>query len=197
MKKTLAFILVCALLVSAFTLTAFAGTDRVGGTTGTTSGEFTGGNVGGNINVTVDQFVHKYAVDITYVDANYALPTITWDVASLTYVATGGNLDSDVSVIVENRSDLPVTATVAANDAHTNDGLTFTWADTTETLAGVAVDTVGATGTLVSYTFTGDLGTVSNTNLVTAVKYYTEGDGKDLVEDNKVVIYTYTVTIAK
>ena len=97
MKKTLAFILVCALLVSAFTLTAFA--DKiVGGADGVT--DIPVNETSGSVNVKVDKVIHKYAADLTYTDAVYALPTMTWNVNTLMYEVTGENLNADTTITI-------------------------------------------------------------------------------------------------
>lgn len=215
MKKTLAFILVCALLVSAFTLTAFADTANLVGdhNNGTGVGEGdawpTAPQGSGNINVTVDTVVHNYAADVTYTIPVYELPQITWDVQNLNYkvedIDPANTINgSKVTFVVTNYSDLAIDSEVTYTDKDDEDGIDFAWSNVGVTvndneasapIAAVAYQNNNASGDAVSVTYTLN---VTNNDVVKTVLHYenaVDADGND-VNGTQVVIATYTVIVS-
>lgn len=194
MKKTLAFILVCALLVSAFTLTAFAA--NVVGTHGNTGTVEDGvadfddsdlDNNTGNITVKVDTVVHKYAVDVDYTIPAYELPGITWNVNTLKYdtttVAADKKFTNHVTIELTNYSDKPVNTQVTAVDEDGADGIAFNWesVESETTAHSTNIDFSNAVGTT----------TVAKAQLV-AVAYKPNNVGSEATK----VVYTLNVDCA-
>ena len=203
MKKTLAFILVCALLVSAFALTAFA--ENVVGThdqnnnvtDGVNDANFgTGKGTTQTVGVSVSATNHRYAVDVTYSTPEYTLPTLTWNVDTLMYDKTEHNLDQKVTITVTNYSDLSVGAAVDVDEKDPSDGLNLTF-DATNLTVDAVVGTIDVAGTAQTKTFTGSLTAMTDETLKQVVDYYTIGAGAAAVSAGKVTLATYTVTISK
>ena len=80
----------------------------------------------GEINVKVDKITHKYAVDMTFDFSDLTIGNIEWDVENMKYVKADGNTlaNSDRTITISNRSDLPVNAKVAVSEDTANDFVT-------------------------------------------------------------------------
>ena len=224
MKKTFALLLAALMLAVPLGLSAFAAdpvTDHLVGT----KGEGTPGGIDNgvgeesfpnpnpsnsqNVDVIVQTLTHKYAVDITYTDAGYKLPGLTWNVDELRYDDTDGVLDTTVDVTVTNYSDLPVWVTMAVTDQAADDALGFAFEDAEGSSVSAApiqldaVDVDAAVPEAVDLALTGKLvgsgadGALTDADILKAVTYYTEGAGKASVSGNKVTVATYTVTVSK
>ncbi len=157
------------------------------------------GGYEGDINVKVNDVVHMYAVDITYTNPTYVLPTLTWDVNDLIYKTSGGNMTTTVDITITNYSDLPVVATAEVADTNKDDYLEFNFTTgTTQTVAAVIADAT-IKGTATTAKFSGALKSLDNAAIYNAVTYYTTGAGKDTATnvDGSVTIATYTITISK
>ena len=80
----------------------------------------------GEINVKVDKITHKYAVDMTFDFSDLTIGNIEWDVDNMKYVKADGNTlaNSERTITISNRSDLPVNAKVAVSEDTANDFVT-------------------------------------------------------------------------
>lgn len=134
MKKILSLLLAGLMTASLFAVGASADTTEtivVGGPSkadGVLEDNFNANNNSnsGEINVKVDKITHKYAVDMTFDFSDLTIGNIEWDVENMKYVKADGNTlaDSDRTITISNRSDLPVNAKVAVSEDTANDFVT-------------------------------------------------------------------------
>ena len=198
MKRLLSLALAVLMLCTLFTVNAFADTTTVigprdelaTGADGKTDFEDTSSS--GTVSVNVTTVTHKYSVDITYSNMEYALPSLTWDPSALEYVAGASDFDDKVTITLQNYSDLPVYATASFAYASGYDnakGFGFAF-DATYTDVEIGAATIGAAGAPVN--FTGGLtGFDTPEKISNAVNYY-----KSLGSET-ITIGTYTVTVSK
>lgn len=125
MKKILALILTVAMVATMLAISVSAEKD-VGGDDGVESFDptTTGGQ---DLNIKVTDVTHKYAVDVTFNISDLTIGgSITWNVNDMKYdVAKGDDLkNTDQTITVSNRSDLPVYAYATVSDRENADGIT-------------------------------------------------------------------------
>lgn len=133
MKKILSLLLAGLMTASMFAVGASADTTEtivVGGPSkadGVLEDNFNANKSNsGEINVKVDKITHKYAVDMTFDFSDLTIGNIEWDVENMKYVKADGNTlaNSDRTITISNRSDLPVNAEVAVSEDTANDFVT-------------------------------------------------------------------------
>ncbi len=133
MKKILSLLLAGLMTASMFAVGASADTTEtivVGGPSkadGVLEDNFNANKSNsGEINVKVDKITHKYAVDMTFDFSDLTIGNIEWDVENMKYVKADGNTlaNSDRTITISNRSDLPVNAKVAVSEDTANDFVT-------------------------------------------------------------------------
>lgn len=136
MKKILSLLLAGLMTASVFAVGASAADANtvVGADHGVTSDKFTQDtdNSKSDINVKVDTITHKYAVDLTFNFSDLTIGNIEWDVDSMKYKINGNIAeDTNQTIKIDNRSDLPVYVQVESKDTDANDFITIGFAETT------------------------------------------------------------------
>ena len=196
MKKLLAILL--AVVMTASMLAVCVSADNVvGGSEGVTTFE-TYTTTGHNLNVQVTDVTHKYAVDVTFAFDNLVIGgTLTWNADTMKYDVGGTTLtDTQRTVAISNRSDLPVYAYAEATDADTNDFISVVAVNTAGSKLTVAKATAGSGGNNGTFTTENLIINVNSTDWGKVAEYYA---AKKLADESVSVykIATVTVTISK
>ncbi len=111
MKKFIALALSIAMIATLGVVT-FA-VNPIGGAQGTVADSFSGGSDSQNITLNINNTatVHKYRIDLTWSPTTLEVDAAReWNVETLKYEYTFQGAAKEVSVTVENRSDMPVNA---------------------------------------------------------------------------------------
>lgn len=153
MKKFFAIFLTVAMLatVLAVSVSAVMHEGVVGYPDGTPTFDPTT-TPGADLNVKVSDVTHKYAVDVQFNIADLTIGgTITWNVETMKYDVKKTDLvDTTRTVMVYNRSDLPVYAFATVTDENAIDGITVaaaTYSETNKlTIAKATAGTAAANG---------------------------------------------------
>lgn len=203
MKKILSVCLALVLMAAMFAISASADTTEtpVGSEGGVEDFPNTPSS-GQDINVTVKEVSHRYAVDLTFSFADLTIDsTITWNVKDLKYDVSNTEMkDTERTITVTNRSDLPVYAYATAEDKDGADGVAITTSNAEDSRLEVGKATVGNGNTNGTSTSENLTVTLKSDSWQKVAEYYATkrlGDNSNLNEQVSYVLTTVTVTISK
>lgn len=154
---------------------------------------FTPQGANGNLKVRVQEVIHIYAIDITFSIDSLVFPDLIWNPNQLDYVFLEDYDPNDMfhSITVTNYSDMPIKASLIANEADGNDGISLSFDKTNATIAAVNTDGTASSGVEENFTLS-----ITSDNWPNTISYYTVGAGSVTGLQN-IKVGEITVSISK